>query len=52
MKKMLILFLSTLLVSAVFAEDYHPGADFTVANKLMFHGDPTSVISQYLVHKV
>ena len=39
MKKMLILFLSTLLISATFAEDYHPGADFTVANKLMFHGD-------------
>ena len=39
MKKMLILFLSTLLVSAIIAEDYHPGADFTVENKLMFHGD-------------
>ena len=40
MKRMLTFFLSALMVSAVLADEYQAGADFHVANKLMFHGDP------------
>ena len=40
MKRMLTFFLSVLMVSAVFADEYQAGADFHIANKLMFHGDP------------
>ena len=40
MKRMLTFFLSVLMISAISADDYQPGADFNVENKLMFHGDP------------
>ena len=39
MKKMLVSFLSVLMITALTADDYHPGADFKVENQLMFHGD-------------
>ena len=39
MKRMLTFFLSVLMISAISADDYQPGADFNVENKLMFHGD-------------
>jgi hypothetical protein len=40
MNRMLTFLISALMVTAAFAQDYRPGADFKIANKLMFHGDP------------
>ena len=39
MKKVIVSFLSVLMITALTADDYLPGADFKVENQLMFHGD-------------
>ena len=39
MKKVIVSFLSVLMITALTADDYQPGADFKVENQLMFHGD-------------
>ena len=39
MRKMLTLFLSVFMVSAMMADEYEAGVDFRIDNKLMFHGD-------------
>ena len=39
MKRMLAFLLSALMITAISADDYRPGADFKIENKLMFHGD-------------
>ncbi len=39
MRRMLTLFLSVFMVSAMMADEYEAGVDFRIDNKLMFHGD-------------
>ncbi|HIF28758.1 MAG TPA: hypothetical protein EYQ40_09605, partial [Candidatus Marinimicrobia bacterium] len=39
MKRMLAFLLSALMITAISADDYNPGADFNIENTLMFHGD-------------
>ena len=39
MRKMLTLFLSVFMISAMMADEYEAGVDFRIDNKLMFHGD-------------
>ena len=39
MRRMLTLFLSVFMVSAMIADEYEAGVDFRIDNKLMFHGD-------------
>ena len=39
MRRMLTIFLSVFMVSAMMADEYEAGVDFRIDNKLMFHGD-------------
>ena len=39
MRRMLTLFLSVFMISAMMADEYEAGVDFRIDNKLMFHGD-------------
>ncbi|SVC88093.1 uncharacterized protein METZ01_LOCUS340947, partial [marine metagenome] len=46
MRKMLILFMSVLFITSVYAEDYNTVADFSVDNVLNFAGNSNFTISQ------
>ena len=39
MKRTITFFISALMITAISADDYEPGGDFKVENKLSFHGD-------------